>query len=113
MEMAMVGVGPPLFCRDPSRGSGDIVPTHVPSVLNIGLFGAGDESSEYKTFVVPLSHGDSFPDLPFAGIKSESDVAHLRGVHVIPEFAYPGPDGSRYALSRSVVHRNIYRIPIP
>ncbi len=81
--------------------------------LNIGIFGLGDASSEYKTFVVPLRHGETFPDLPATGIESESDLAHLRGVHVITELAYPGPDGSRYALSRWAVHRNIYRIPIP
>jgi Tol biopolymer transport system component len=81
--------------------------------LNIGMFGLGDASSEYKTFVVPLHHGQTFPDLPATGIKSESDVAHLRGVHVITELAYPGRDDSRYAVSRWGVHRNIYRIPIP
>jgi len=81
--------------------------------LNIGIFGLGDASSEYKTFVIPLRHGETFPDLPATGIESESDLAHLRGVHVITELAYPGPDGSRYALSRWAVHRNIYRIPIP
>jgi len=81
--------------------------------LYVGIFGTGDSSSEIKTFVVPLRHGESFPDLPASGIKSESDVAHLHGVNVIPEFAFPGPDASRYAINRWSVHRNIYRIPIP
>ncbi len=81
--------------------------------LYIGVFGSGNSGSDFKTFVVPLRHAEMFPDLPATGIKSESDVAHLRGVQVIPELAYPGPNGSRYALSRWAVHRNIYRVPIP
>src|SRR6266850_6822087 len=32
MEIAVVCVRPPLFCSGPRRGSGDIVPTQVPSV---------------------------------------------------------------------------------
>jgi len=82
-------------------------------LLYVGVFGPGNSDSDFKTFVVSLRHGEMFPDLPATGIKSESDVAHLRGVQVIPELAYPGPDGSRYAVSRWAVHRNIYRIPIP
>jgi eukaryotic-like serine/threonine-protein kinase len=81
--------------------------------LYIGVLGPGNSDSDFKTFVVPLRQGEMFPELPATGIKSESDVAHLRGVQVIPELAYPGPNGSRYALSRWAVHRNIYRIPIP
>jgi hypothetical protein len=79
----------------------------------IGLFGPGNSDSDFKTFVIPLRLGEMFPDLPATGIKSESDVAQLRGVQVIPELVYPGPNGSRYAVSRWAVHRNIYRIPIP
>jgi len=79
----------------------------------IGLLGASDSSADYKTFIVPLHHGESFPDLPAEGIKSESDLGHLRLVDVVSGFAYPGPDVSRRAFSRWALHRNIYRIPIP
>jgi eukaryotic-like serine/threonine-protein kinase len=81
--------------------------------IYIGILGPGNSESDFKTFVVPLRNGKTFPELPATGIKSESDVAHLRGVQVIPELAYPGPDVSRYAVSHGSVHRNIYRIPIP
>jgi eukaryotic-like serine/threonine-protein kinase len=81
--------------------------------VHIALVGNGDSSSDFKTFIVPLRTGESFPDLPAGGVQSESDLAHLRGVAVVPEFAFPGPGASRYAISRWTVHRNIYRIPIP
>jgi hypothetical protein len=61
--------------------------------------------------VVPLRHGDSFPDLPATGIKSENDLLSLSGVKVIHESVRPGPDASLYAFDRRVPHRNIYRIP--
>jgi hypothetical protein len=80
--------------------------------LHIGLPGSSDASADFRTFIVPLRHGDSFPELPAAGIKSESDLAHLRGVNVVSKFADPGPDASRYAFDRRDIYRNVYRIPI-
>jgi serine/threonine protein kinase len=79
--------------------------------LYIGLLGSL-RSGIYKTFVVPLHHGDSFPELPTTGIKSDSDLTHLSGVKVINDLVRPGPDGSLYASDHSTGHRNIYRIPI-
>lgn len=79
--------------------------------LYFGLPGGG-VSRNYKTFVVPLHPGESFPDLPAAGIKSESDLAHVRGVKVVDDLIHPGPDVFHYAFDRSTEHRNIYRIPI-
>jgi serine/threonine protein kinase/Tol biopolymer transport system component len=80
--------------------------------LHIGLPGSSDSSADFRTFIVPLHHGDSFPELPAAGIKSDSDLVHLHGVDVVSVFAHPGPDGTRYAFERRGMHRNIYRIPI-
>jgi len=79
----------------------------------IALLGSGESYSEFKTFIVPLRQGEAFPDLPTGGVQVESDLAHLRGVAVLQEFVLPGPDASRYAVSRWTVQRNIYRIPIP
>jgi eukaryotic-like serine/threonine-protein kinase len=79
--------------------------------LYVGLPG-GATGGIFRTFVVPLRHGHSFPDLPATGIKSESDLVSSSGVEVIHESARPGPDGSLYAADRRVPHRNIYRIPI-
>jgi Tol biopolymer transport system component len=80
--------------------------------LYVGLPGGNGTTGIFQTFVVPLRHGYSFPDLPATGIRSESDLASLSGVKVIHQLARPGPDGSLYALDRGVPHRNIYRIPI-
>jgi Tol biopolymer transport system component len=79
--------------------------------LYIGL-PVGRAAGNYKTFIVPLHHGDSFPDLPATGIKTETDLTHLSGVKVINDLARPGPNGSLYAFDRSTRHRNVYRIPI-
>jgi len=68
-------------------------------------------SRNYKTFVVPLHPGESFPDLPAAGIKSESDLAHVRGVKVVDDLIHPGPDVST-TLSTARRSTEIYRIPI-
>jgi len=73
----------------------------------------GDVSANYKTFIVPLRHGETFPDLPRTGIMSESDLTRLNGVKVINDLARPGPDVSLYAFDRLTEHRNIFRIPIP
>jgi serine/threonine protein kinase len=69
--------------------------------------------STSKTFVIPLRGGQSFPDLPSWGVKSESDLTRLPGVKVINALVRPYVDASRYAFDREVVQRNIYRIPIP
>jgi hypothetical protein len=81
--------------------------------LYLGLPAGGDVSANYKTFIIPLRHGESFPDLPPTGIKSDSDLARLNGVKVINDLARPGPDVSLYAFDRLTEHRNIFRIPIP
>jgi len=79
----------------------------------VTIYGAGGSSGSYKTFVIPLRHGEIFPNLPGNGIQSESDLGRLSGVQVISDYAVPGPDESRYAVSRWTVHRNIFRIPVP
>ena len=81
--------------------------------LYVALLGGDAESGNYKTFVVPLRHGDSFPKLPAGGIKSEKDLLSLSGVRGINGLARPGPEVSVYAFNRWTPRRNIYRIPIP
>jgi Tol biopolymer transport system component len=80
--------------------------------LYIGFPSGNVPSGVFKTFVIPLRHGHSFPNLPATGIKSESDLSSLSGVKVINDLARPGPDVSLYAFDRSTEHRNIYRVPI-
>ena len=81
--------------------------------LYIGLLGGGSHSDTYRTFVIPLRAGESFPKLPSAGITTEKDLTSLNRVKVVNDLIRPGPNGSLYAFSRKVPHRNIYRIPIP
>ena len=75
--------------------------------------GGNNSAQNYKTFVVPLRSGQTFPNLPGDGIKSDEDLERLRGVETINELVRPGPDASRYVIGRSTVHRNIYSVPIP
>ena len=79
----------------------------------IGLLGGGVHSDTYRTFVIPLRAGESFPRLPSTGIKTEKDLTDLGGVKVVNDLVRPGPNGALYAFSREVPHRNIYRIPVP
>jgi Tol biopolymer transport system component len=81
-------------------------------LLYIALPGGDAKSGNYKTVVIPLRRGETFPKLPASGIKSENDLISLSGVRVINELARPGPDASLYAFDRWIPHRNIYRIPI-
>jgi eukaryotic-like serine/threonine-protein kinase len=83
------------------------------NLLYLALPGSGQTQGWYKTFILPLRHGESFPKLPATGIKSESDLAHWKGAQVVQDLARPGPDASVYAFDRRESHRNIYRIPIP
>ena len=63
-----------------------------------------------KTYVLRLSEPGSLP----AGFKSESHVASMPGVTVIPHGGlFPGPRASLFAYTRTATHRNIYRISIP
>lgn len=80
--------------------------------LHVVIFGTRGSSPDYKTFIVPLRSGESFPVLPARGIEGESDLTHLADVKVVSGLTYPGPDRFHYAISRMTVQRNIYRIPI-
>ena len=51
--------------------------------LYIGLLGGGAHSDTYRTFVIPLRPGETFPRLPAAGIKTEKDLAGLGGIKVV------------------------------
>lgn len=79
----------------------------------ISFDGAGGVQGE-KTFVIPLMRGQTLPDLPPMGFRSEEEVQRLPGVFTLePGAIFPGPSPLLYAFTRTVVHRNLYRIPIP
>lgn len=77
---------------------------------------SGEKDSESwlgaKTFVIPLHAGQSFRDLPPAGVRSDAEALRMAGTTVINEFVRPGTDASVYAFDRREVHANIYRIPL-
>jgi hypothetical protein len=65
-------------------------------------------------YAIPLPPGQALPSLPAEGLRSEEEVAALAGARRIPhEYAFPGPDPSRYAFTRVTIQRNIYRVPVP
>jgi eukaryotic-like serine/threonine-protein kinase len=72
-------------------------------------FGWGGNSS----LLLPLSPGEILPALPKEGVASASDLTHVKGALVIPGYAVASPEAGVYAIARTTVHRNLYRIPLP
>lgn len=93
---------------------------HIPPVLAwssdgqylyLGLAPVGEAVYETgKTYVLRLASPNSLP----RAFKDEADVASMPGVQVIQHGGiFGGPRPSLYAYTRTLTHRNIYRIPIP
>jgi eukaryotic-like serine/threonine-protein kinase len=77
---------------------------------DIGAMGRG------RVYVVALPTGKLFPPLPPSGIKSAKDFKGMNVVSVIDTaglsiFA-PGANPSTYAYARTIVQRNLFRIPL-
>jgi Tol biopolymer transport system component len=66
-----------------------------------------------RTYVVPLASGSVLPEIPPGGFKSESELAALPGVEILPygDVAV-GSSPSTYVFSRVTTTRNLYRIPL-
>ena len=84
--------------------------------------GMSESGVDWKTALIPLAPGQDLPNLPASGVNSPKDLAGLAGVKLIPigiqsspSFGVfgPGPDSTTYAFTRTSVHRNLYRIPVP
>jgi hypothetical protein len=75
----------------------------------------GGDAGVGRTFVAPLTVGQILPDLPPSGLCSPEEAGRMPGWLTIehPESIVPGPTPSIYAFTRSLVHRNLYRIPVP
>jgi serine/threonine protein kinase len=66
-----------------------------------------------KTYVLPVPHGKTLPDIPAGGFPSEAAIAALPGVRVIDSADIaPGAAPDVYAFSRQTIHRNLYRVPL-
>ncbi len=74
----------------------------------------GSSTTPGKTVVLPVSTGETFPDLPASGIRDLSEAAASPGSRVIDGYGVvPGPDPSVLAFVKATVHRNLYRVPLP
>ena len=67
----------------------------------------------WGTSIVPLAPGQMFPKLPSTGVASKADAAALPGAKPLDAFVLPGQNETIYAFSRTTVHRNLFRIPLP
>ena len=73
-----------------------------------------ESEKPHKTFVILLTHSKAFADLAARGFKSEAQLAAVPGVRAIEQpFVLPGPEPSVYAFPKQIVHRNLYRVPLP
>jgi hypothetical protein len=77
------------------------------------LTGMTSSAGYFTTFAIPLVSHKVIPALPDQGIKSEEDIRGLKGFKVTDGVAYFASDTSVYAYTRSSIHRNLYRIPVP
>jgi Tol biopolymer transport system component len=69
--------------------------------------------AQNTTALVPLATGKILPLLPKDGVASPSDLAHIRGALLVPGNAVASSTAGIYAVTRTSVHRNLYRIPLP
>ena len=82
--------------------------------LVLEWWGRGPMEGSKKTFTIPLRDGRMLPPLPPNGIRSRTDLDAISGLRVIDHSSIvPGPGLATYAFTRSSVHRNLYRIPLP
>jgi hypothetical protein len=108
-----------------SRSNAPIRVFDSPQVARIRWSGDGSrlylsfqigESSAFavgRTYVIPLFNG-SLPPIPAGGFRTEEQLAALPGVQVLPYADVgPGPTPEVYAFSRTMITRNLYRIPLP
>ena len=82
--------------------------------LMLDWFSFGPMNARGKTFAIPLRDGRMLPSLPPSGIRSRSELDAIPGLRVIDQAsAVPGLGLGADAFTRTSVHRNLYRIPLP
>jgi serine/threonine protein kinase/Tol biopolymer transport system component len=81
-------------------------------VIHVQISGSGRASG--RTYVIPLSPGKTFPQIPAGGFRSEEEIRSLPGARTIDSFdVAPGAAPEVYAVSRQIIQRNLYRISLP
>ncbi len=66
-----------------------------------------------RTYVLPPAAGSMLPRLPPGGFKTETEIALVPGVEILPysDLAF-SPTPGVYAFSKIVTTRNLYRVPL-
>jgi eukaryotic-like serine/threonine-protein kinase len=81
----------------------------------------GKSGPTVASIMLPLRNGTDLPALPPGGLDSSQEAAALRGAKIVQHDLASNdvaglaaaPHGSTLAYIRTVVHRNLYRIPLP
>jgi serine/threonine protein kinase len=74
---------------------------------------SGAPIPEGRSYLVPLSGGQSLPRIPPGGFHTEEEIANLPGARRIQaDGVKPGRSLEVYAFYRGTAQRNLYRIPI-
>jgi Tol biopolymer transport system component/predicted Ser/Thr protein kinase len=82
--------------------------------LVLDWWGSGTMDANRKTFAIPLRDGKMLPPTPPNGIRTRAELDAIAGIRVIDApAAVFGPRLTIYAFTRTSVHRNLYRIPLP
>jgi hypothetical protein len=77
----------------------------------------------HMTIAIPVPNGESMPVLPVAGVQSAEDATTLAGSRLV-DFALfsgssrdndvvPGPETGTSAYTRTISHRNLFRVQLP
>jgi len=69
----------------------------------------------FGLYLLPARGDSELPEVPDGGFRDLADVAHVKGARVINQAGdvVLGPTPNRYAFIREIVHRNLFRIPLP
>jgi serine/threonine protein kinase len=81
----------------------------------------GGSGEMLSSAMVRVSPNKELPALPASGLNSADDIAAIRGAYIVqrsvPSKDMAGfaasPDLKMFAVVRTAVHRNLYRIPLP
>jgi len=78
----------------------------------VGAPGVADTKAA-GTYAIPVPFGETFPNLPAAGIRGLDITTAFPGSRVIHGYAMaPGTDPSVFAYVKTTMHRNLFRIPL-
>jgi DNA-binding winged helix-turn-helix (wHTH) protein/Tol biopolymer transport system component len=81
--------------------------------LYIGLT-PNSQTSRGKTLAIPIPTGETLPNLPSSGIRGPEDMKALPGSRLLDAWGIsPGPDPSIFAITKTTLHRNLFRISLP